>query len=83
MLAMSIGPWPRRTKKGSIVEILEGFATLTMAAVIMRLEIIAFILPAALQSLFDGTTRFWELVSVGIVAAVLSLGQSVFCLGVR
>lgn len=78
MMAMSIGPWPRRTKKGkgSIVEILEGFATLTMAAIIMRLELVAFILPAALQSLFDGTTGFVELVLAGIVAAVLSLGQS-------
>lgn len=76
-MAMSIGPWPRRTRKGkgSIVEILEGFATLTMAAIIMRLELLAFILPTALESLYAGTTNLVELLLTGIAAAVLSLGQ--------
>ena len=57
------------------MEILEGFATLTMAAVIMRLGLLAFILPTALESLYAGTTNLVELLLTGIAAAVLSLGQ--------
>lgn len=77
---MSIGPWPCRTQKGngSIVEILEGFATLTMAALIMRLEILALLVPMALSSLVEGTTKLYELLLTGVVATVLSLGLIAF-----
>lgn len=74
VMAMYIGPWAATTKRGSNVEILEGFATLTMAAIIMRLELLAFLAPLALDSLDNGTTKLVELVAVGAVAALASLG---------
>lgn len=75
-MAMIVAPWERTTKrgKGSVVEVLESFAVLTLAAVIFRLEILAFLAPLAFESLGKGIVKFDELVIVGAAAAAASLG---------
>ena len=73
---MIVSPWVKRTKrgKGSVVEVLESFAVLTLAAVVMRLEILAFLAPLAFESLSQGVVHLSDLIKVGIVATVASLG---------
>ncbi|KAL8280641.1 hypothetical protein RQP46_006964 [Phenoliferia psychrophenolica] len=78
-MAMIVAPWVKRTKrgKGSVVEVLESFAVLTLAAVVMRLEILAFLAPLAFESLSKGVVTLSELIKVGIVATVASVGLTV------
>lgn len=76
---MIVSPWTPRTRKGkgSVVEVLEAFAVLTLAAVVLRLEILAFLIPFAVESLARGEVKRDELVLVGAAAGVASLGACV------
>ncbi|GAA5982494.1 hypothetical protein JCM10908_006671 [Rhodotorula pacifica] len=56
---------------------LLGFALLTFAALVIRLELIALIAPFALESLLQGSVGFIELAATGAVSALISLGTSV------
>lgn len=54
--------------------ILVGFALLTFAAIVIRLELIALIAPLALENLLQGSVGWVELAVTGTVSALLSLG---------
>jgi hypothetical protein len=54
--------------------ILVGFALLTFAAIVIRLELIALIAPFALENLLQGSVGLVELAVTGTVSALLSLG---------
>ncbi|KAG0657084.1 dolichyl-P-Man:Man(7)GlcNAc(2)-PP-dolichol alpha-1,6-mannosyltransferase [Rhodotorula mucilaginosa] len=57
--------------------ILVGFALLTFAAIVIRLELIALIAPFALENLLQGSVGLVELAVTGTVSALLSLGASI------
>lgn len=61
--------------------ILVGFALLTFAAIVIRLELIALIAPFALEHLLQSSVGLVELAVTGIVAALLSLGAFPFLRG--
>ncbi|KAM0746843.1 Alg9-like mannosyltransferase [Meredithblackwellia eburnea MCA 4105] len=75
-LGILISPWPRLVFSSN-VEVLEAFATLTLAAVILRLEIAAFIIPLALDCLVRKVVGLRELVGVGLGMGVVALGLTV------
>lgn len=55
---------------------LLGFAILTFAALVIRLELLALLVPFALENLLQGSVGFVELAGTGIVATAASLGES-------
>lgn len=57
--------------------ILVGFALLTFAAIVIRLELIALIAPSALEHLLQGSVGLVELAVTGTVSALLSLGATI------
>lgn len=74
---MLVAPWQARTQKGkgSHIEVLETFGLLTFVALVMRLELLAYLGPLALVSLWRKTSTFRELILLGAVSAILSLGS--------
>lgn len=51
-----------------------GFSLLTFAAIVIRLELAALLVPFALENLLQGSVGFVELAGTGIVSAAISLG---------
>ncbi|KZV62383.1 glycosyltransferase family 22 protein [Peniophora sp. CONT] len=54
------------------------FSLLTFAGVVLRAEIAALLIPLALQSLLSGHVSFIKLVRTGVLAALVSIGITVF-----
>ena len=53
-------------------------ALLTFTIVVFRAELLLFLGPVVFQALWQGYTRFWKVVKVGIISGAASLG-SCFC----
>lgn len=75
---MFIAPWPHKTKKakGSNIELLEGFAVLTFTATVMRIELLALLVPLAYECWSKNLTHAREMIIVGVTAAIVALGSS-------
>jgi putative flippase GtrA len=72
---MFIAPWTFRTKKGkgSNIELLEGFAVLTFTAIVMRIELLALLLPLAYECWSKKLTYLKEMIIVGGIASIAGL----------
>ncbi|VDC07634.1 unnamed protein product [Peniophora sp. CBMAI 1063] len=54
------------------------FFLLTFAGVVLRAEVVALLIPLALQSLLGGHVSFLKLIRTGIISALVSIGITTF-----
>ncbi|ORY88336.1 Alg9-like mannosyltransferase family-domain-containing protein [Leucosporidium creatinivorum] len=72
-----IAPSPRHAKNSSPPDILLAYSLLTFAAIVMRLELAALIVPLALDSLIRKTISLHALIAVGVVVGGASQALTV------
>jgi hypothetical protein len=65
-----------RNDKGSFAEVLGAFGILTFVAIVMRLELLALLVPLALESMARGSARLYDLLVVGVIVGGASQGAS-------
>jgi alpha-1,6-mannosyltransferase len=70
-----IAPSPRHAKNAFPPDILVAYSLLIFAAVVMRLELVALIVPLALDSLARNTISLQALITVGVIVGGVSQGE--------